>query len=99
MTEQAAIKLAEAARLIAAVQRDNPELGGILVHSDVNGRIAIDNLRQESIEGLPPGDIVYSPKGLTESYPYKASVNREDVEFYVYLHKDNCWPAYVSFNA
>ncbi len=99
MTEQAAIKLAEAARLIAAVQRENPELGGILVQSDVHGRIEINNLRQESIEGLPPGDIVYDGKGLTERYPYKASVKREEVEFYVYLHEDNCWPAYVSFNA
>ena len=92
-------KLAKAARLIAEVQKDNPQLGGIQVYRDTNGKVSVFNVRQDDVDGLPPGEVVYSPDGLTEHYPMKASVDFENVEFYLYMRDRNCWPAYLNFNA
>lgn len=98
MDNLTAKKLAEAGRMIAEVLEKEPGMRSVLIRS-YNGKIEIQNVSEESIDGLPPGDVVFTPSDMADFLPFRASVFRDGVEFYLYLHEKNAWPAYLNFNA
>ena len=93
MEERFTKKLIEISRLFNELKAEGFNQSVMLVNGSESSVYIPDG---EKVDSLPEGKVVFENKPLIDSYPILASVERDGVKFYTYLHKDECWEAYLA---
>ncbi len=106
MTFEDSVMLTRAVEVIHKLQEEGKVAGTVSVggygYTDEGEkrhyRTEVFMVSTDTPEGLPAGEISYTPR-KGDDYPWEAAVVVNNIRYYALIPKDECWKLYLDFAA